>query len=191
MMAKKTVIVNFLGGPGVGKSTTATGLFSTLKRRNISAEYVSEYAKEVTWEETQKLLENQVHIFSEQLRRQWRLRGKVDFAITDSPLILSSVYYKHLNHMIPETQRYGEQMANDMYKFIQTTFDEFTNIVFEIKRTKLYVKEGRGQTEDEARVLDELTQQYCRDHNIQTYPIAYEMPHEELADLVIELAKHK
>ena len=37
------------GSPGVGKSTVAAGVFSELKRRQISCEYVSEYAKEITW----------------------------------------------------------------------------------------------------------------------------------------------
>ena len=30
---KKTVTVNFFGGPGTGKSTTAAGLFTLLKKK--------------------------------------------------------------------------------------------------------------------------------------------------------------
>ena len=90
-----TKIINLIGGPGVGKSTIASGLFSELKQRKVSCEYVSEYAKEVTWEQTHKLLENQIHVFSEQFRRQYRLLGQVDFVITDSPLLLNTVYFNY------------------------------------------------------------------------------------------------
>ena len=44
---KKTV-VNLYGGPGAGKSTAALQLVAELKKRGINADYVSEYAKELT-----------------------------------------------------------------------------------------------------------------------------------------------
>jgi hypothetical protein len=188
---KKTKIINFLGGPGVGKSTTASGIFSELKRRGVSSEYVSEYAKDVVWEETQKLLENQIHIFSEQLRRQWRVRGKVDYVVTDSPLILSSVYYNHLRDKIPEHQRYSEKLTADFNRLVRTTFDEFDNIVFEITRTKEYIKEGRGQTEEEARAIDVLTKNYCLENNIPTYTVAYETDPKDLAALILDITNYK
>ena len=95
MMKTKTKIINFFGGPGVGKSTTATGLFSWMKQQGYSVEYVSEFAKELSWEGSTSQLENQAHVFAEQFRRQWRLIDQVDYVITDSPLLLSSVYFDY------------------------------------------------------------------------------------------------
>jgi hypothetical protein len=40
-----TVVVNLFGGPGTGKSTTASGVFYHLKRDNRNVELVQEYAK--------------------------------------------------------------------------------------------------------------------------------------------------
>lgn len=51
-----TKIINFIGGPGVGKSTTALGVAYNLKKRRLNIEYVAEYAKDVTWEGTHALL---------------------------------------------------------------------------------------------------------------------------------------
>ncbi len=106
-----TKVIALCGGPGVGKSTVATGLFSELKQRKISCEYVSEYAKEITWEGTQKLLENQMHVFAEQFRRQFRLLNKVDYIVTDSPLIFSSIYFDFYYKSLKEqvfSQEYEE-----------------------------------------------------------------------------------
>ena len=91
-METKTRIVNIIGGPGVGKSTIATGVFSLLKQNNISCELASEYAKDVTWEGNHNLFNNQIKIFAEQYRRIYRLLDKVSYVICDSPLILNSIY---------------------------------------------------------------------------------------------------
>jgi broad-specificity NMP kinase len=46
---KNTLVVSLFAGPGVGKSTMATGIFSALKFKGIECEYVSEYAKNLVW----------------------------------------------------------------------------------------------------------------------------------------------
>lgn len=47
----KTKYINVLGGPGVGKSTTAAYVFSEMKRMGLSVEYVPEVAKDFVWED--------------------------------------------------------------------------------------------------------------------------------------------
>jgi len=37
--------INFLAGPGAGKSTTTAWIFSELKLRQVSVELVTEYVK--------------------------------------------------------------------------------------------------------------------------------------------------
>ena len=149
-----TKIINLIGGPGVGKSTIASGLFSELKQRKVSCEYVSEYAKEVTWEQTHKLLENQIHVFSEQFRRQYRLLGQVDYVITDSPLLLNTVYF---NYYLEKNQ--GKDWFNPKYQelcrnFFNQTFNQFDNLNYFITRNKEYDKRGRNQDFAEALGLD-------------------------------------
>ena len=163
-----TQVINFFGGPGAGKSTTATGLFSFLKQKNIRCEYVSEYAKDITWEETHKLLENQVHIFSEQLRRQWRLINKVDYIITDSPLLLSSIYYNYFRKKY-NRDMFSPEHSDLMVTFFDRTFGEFNNINIYIHRNKPYDPVGRNQTHVEAEEVDQyVLKKLCNEQFYET-----------------------
>lgn len=87
-----TLVVNLYGGPGSGKSTTATGVFSLLKMHDVNCEYVSEYAKDRAWEKSLTVCYNQFYIGAKQYHRQFRLDKKVDVMITDSPMLQQLVY---------------------------------------------------------------------------------------------------
>lgn len=89
-----TKVINLFGNPGSGKSTTASYLFSEMKALGIEVELVTEVAKDLVWDEDWKRLNNQVYIFSTQLQRIDRLVDKVEYIITDSPLLLQIGYYK-------------------------------------------------------------------------------------------------
>lgn len=135
---RNTLVVNLYGGPGTGKSTNAARLFAMLKDLGIETELVTEYAKDVVWEETIKLLEDQIWVFANQLRRIKRLQGKVDVVVTDSPLLLSCIYgtdYKLKELVIQE-------------------YSEMNNLDVFLTRVKPYSENGRLQTEDEAKSLD-------------------------------------
>lgn len=87
------LVVNFFAGPGAGKSTTAAGVFAELKRRHISTELVTEYAKELTWDRRYSERAWQPKVLGEQSWRIARLQGKgIDVVVTDSPILLSAVY---------------------------------------------------------------------------------------------------
>lgn len=149
MTQRATKIINFIGGPGVGKSTTALGVAYNLKKRRLNVEYVGEYAKDVTWEGTHALLENQTHIFAEQFRRQFRLLGKVDYVVTDSPLILSCVYHQYAKHRLAHPE-YVDQVK----EFYLASYRQFDNLTYLIQSgVRPYNPVGRNQTEGEARAV--------------------------------------
>ena len=93
-----TLIVNIYGGPGAGKSTTALQLVAELKKLGYHADYVSEVAKELVYakdlEHLDGTLINQSKILSEQKRRLDIMLDNVDVVVTDSPLLLNTVYLK-------------------------------------------------------------------------------------------------
>lgn len=93
----ETKVINLFGNPGSGKSTVAAYLFSELKSRGLEVELVTETAKDLVWDEDRKRLSNQMYVFSTQLHRVDRLIGKVQYIITDSPLLLQIGYYKERN----------------------------------------------------------------------------------------------
>jgi hypothetical protein len=148
----KTKVINMFGGPGVGKSTIATGLFSAMKQRRMEVEYVSEYAKEITWEKTNALLDNQIHVFAEQFRRQFRLLGKVNWIVTDSPLVLSAVYF---NKYAKDQSTFTDSYLKLCEKFFMESFNQFDNRNIVIERSKLYNPNGRNQTLEQAIEIDQ------------------------------------
>lgn len=133
------IVVNFFSGPGSGKSTTAAGVFSLLKLHGINCEYVPEFAKDLTWENRYKTLENQIYIFAKQQHRIWRLVGEVDVVITDAPLIQGLVYV-------------DENTA--LTQIVMEQANEFDNLNFFLTRVKVYQPKGRAQTLEEAIELD-------------------------------------
>lgn len=143
------IVVNLCGAPGAGKSTGAAYVFSKLKMQGINCELVTEYAKDKVWEEDTTALNNQAYVFGHQLFRLTKLEGKVDVAITDSPLLLSLIYNN-------DKKRLGEPFN----EVVKNCFNSFDNINFFIHRVKPYNPKGRLQTEKESDELSE-TIKYC------------------------------
>lgn len=135
-----TVAINLFAGPGAGKSTTAAGVFRLLKLAGKNVELVTEYAKDLTWADRRKTLDDQLYIFAKQHHRMAMCADQVDFIVTDSPLLLSSVY--------------GTGQSQTFHDLVLERFRAFDNRNFFINRTKPYQPVGRSQTEAEARALD-------------------------------------
>ena len=135
-----------------GKSTMAAGLFYRLKSaQQLKVEYVQEYAKDLAWKYTDAMGEqlavpdfaHQEYIFAKQLARMRRLIGKVDYIITDSPLLLGNIYMPD-NFEMPS-----------LCHVIWEAHEMFENYNFFIERKKDYDPSGRLQTESEAIAIDE------------------------------------
>jgi hypothetical protein len=134
------IVVNLVSAPCAGKSTLASKIFYKLKTLGYSVELIGEFAKELYYEDS-KMIEDQIHVFSEQLRRQRRVKGKVDILITDSPLLLSIIYNKEPNPFFKD--------------MIAWEFKSFDNLVYFLERGDIpYIQAGRFQNEAEARELD-------------------------------------
>ena len=138
-----TLVVNFFGGPGSGKSTMAAHIFAHLKELGYSCELVREYAKDKVWEGSINVLDDQIHVFGEQYHRLHMLQNKVDIILTDSPIILSVVYGDKSDHVYPSFSNFGFDVFNEM-----------NNLNIFLNRVKEYKSSGRLQTEIEAMRLD-------------------------------------
>lgn len=139
-----TKVINLFSGPGAGKSTLAAGLFHQMKMDGYNVELVTEYAKDKVWDCHKAAFDNQIYLFAKQHNRQFRLIDKVDYIITDSPLLLS-LHYGIFN---------CDKQAKAFKKFVRCTWDTFDNINFFIRRMKPYTEVGRNQTLDEAKEID-------------------------------------
>lgn len=135
-----TIIVNLIGAPGTGKSTIASQLFAKMKWEGMDVELVSEYAKELVWEERTETIKNEVYLFAKQHHRIFRLLGKVQFIITDRPLILSLLY----NNV------YGDDSLQ-FKNLVLHEIKKMNNVNILLDRIKPYVTKGRNQTEEESK----------------------------------------
>jgi len=135
-------VINIFGGPGTGKSVTAAKLFAELKIKKYNCELITEYAKELVYDESFKLMENQIWIFANQHHRMHRLRDKVDYLITDSPLFNSIVYSGK-----------GEEHKT-FHSFIMTEFNKYNNLNVYLERETEYQTVGRYQDEEGAKQVD-------------------------------------
>lgn len=138
-------VVNIWGGAGIGKSTTAAGLYNLMKVRGHNVELVSEYAKDLTWEKHWSALGNQLLILAHQDHRLRRLAGQVEWAITDSPLPTGIAYM-------------GDSWKPWLEDATWAAFDQYANFNVLLQRNPLnpYQVEGRNQTHEEAMKLDNV-----------------------------------
>ena len=151
--------INIFGGPGSGKSTTASGLFYEMKKHWIQAEYVQEFAKELVWADSSHMLSEQNYIFAEQEHRLNRLRSKVEVAVSDSPLLLSSFY---------APPAYPDSFHQSVFDF----FHSYDNLNIFVERSHEYMLDGRIQNEREADELALRMKEYLLGNGIPFWSIA-------------------
>jgi GTPase SAR1 family protein len=157
-----TIYINLFGGPGVGKSTIAAGLFHFMKRNNYSVELVTEFAKDLVWEDRAATLQIQPYVSMKQFRNLARLQGKVDYVITDSPIIKDSVYARRFAPELP-------QSYHKLLLFLHSYLGDSINIL--LTRCHSYETNGRLQTESEAVELDAELKFLLELHDIDYFEV--------------------
>jgi len=148
----KTIHVNLWAGPGTGKSTMAAGIFAALKWNKIDCELISEYAKQIVWEESYTKLNNQIYLFGKQYSKHYNLEGKVKVVITDSPIPMGCVYDAGKTKYLKE--------------LTLSEFEKFENMNYFLIRTKDYNPNGRMQTLEEAIEKDSEIKSFMEQHDI-------------------------
>lgn len=146
-----TTIINLVCGPGGGKSTSAAYLFADLKSRNFNAELVREYAKDWAWERRGINTYDQFYLTGKQIRKESMLYGKVDYIVTDAPVMLC--YFYANEYSPPEVKLASKYMVQGFYN--QARADGHQHHFVYLKRSKPYNPAGRFQDEEEARKLDD------------------------------------
>lgn len=141
-MPDAPLIVALYGGPGTGKSTTAALLFAELKLRGYNAELVTEYAKDLTWEQRSAALGNQPYVTAKQLWHLDRLNDQVDVIITDTSPLLALIY--------------GRNLLDEFKKYIVADWKSRRTVDIFLRRDpkRGYNVRGRNQTAVQATRLD-------------------------------------
>lgn len=163
-MPIKTRVINMLGGSGIGKSTTAAGLYSEMKMQGYNVELVREYVKTWAWTGHKVGQYDQIYIFGKQARSEYMLYGKVDYIITDSPILLAPVYERFYN---------GDSMIEEAaIKFLKKAEDNgVEHYNFLLGRNKGFNAEGRYESEDQARQVDTKVREFLDHYSISHIPL--------------------
>jgi hypothetical protein len=91
----KTKNILLYGAPSSGKSSLAALIFGHLKLKNCNSELIREYAKDLVYAGLDMKtvgVDVELDIFVNQHKREKLVKGKVEFMVTDSPLLLNAFY---------------------------------------------------------------------------------------------------
>lgn len=102
-------IIEFLGRPGVGKSTLALDVFVAMKKQGLKVEFVSEVAKDMVYRSDNRI-SNQLLVSALQNDAENAVAAYVDYIVTDTSLLLAYIYQQDLGH------KFTGDMLNRMRK---------------------------------------------------------------------------
>lgn len=165
-------VVNLYGAPGVGKSAMAAGLFFLMKAYHLSVELVSEYAKYLVHTDRLRALEEaQLDLLSQQHHKQQILRGKYQYAVTDSPLLLCAFY----------AQRTRTAYPSSFYQLVRDYAGAYASVNFFLTRDVLaahYDDEGRVHTRRDSASLEEPMRAFLVAEGVSfiEFPVALDTP---------------
>ena len=158
----KTYIINLIGGPGIGKSTLSALIYAKLKinKNKYTVEYVQEYAKQLVWMQEFDILNNQYYVTQRQYKLLKQMTGKVDFVITDGPIIQGLYYNLHNQDNISDKDK--------TQQFILQSNSQFNNINIFLNRGPYeYESQGRLQSEEEAKEIDVILKHLLKQNNVE------------------------
>lgn len=140
------------GGPGTGKTTTASDLFAELKRSTVAGkidvqvELVQEWVKTWAWEGRKPQGFDQNFIFANQQRlEEIPLRNGVDCIVTDSPLLLGCAYARKNHVKSWQALLTLAELHEEAYPGLHIFLD---------RGDRPYVAKGRFEDEQGARRMD-------------------------------------
>jgi hypothetical protein len=151
MNDNNTVVINLFGGSGCGKSTTAALLYSRLKILGNHVELVREYVKNWAWNNRKPGEWDPLYFLGKQSSYESLLYGKVDYIVTDSPLLLVGVYQEF---NLKGRENYVSVAAQSFILHAQKHGIIYKN--FFLKRNKPFDPRGRYETEEQAKQVDDF-----------------------------------
>ena len=156
------IVVNLYGGPCSGKSTLMAGLFYKLKSLGKNVEMSTEFVKDSVYDGNPYPFQDQIYVFANMLKHLRQYNGKVDYVITDAPLLMNSIY--------------GEKELPTFHKLVMEEYNRYNNINYFLERSKDvdFVSSGRVNTEKESNDIQKKVKKLLDKNDIpyKTYSIS-------------------
>lgn len=148
------IVINLYGGPCSGKSTLMAGLFYKLKSLGKNVEMSTEFVKDSVYDGNPYPFQDQIYVFANMLKHLRQYDGKVDYVITDAPLLMNSIY--------------GEKELPAFHKLVMEEYKKYDNINYFLERNKDidFVSSGRINTEKESNNIHNKVKKLLDKNNI-------------------------
>ena len=162
-------IINLFSGPGVGKSSIASGITYKLKTKHITCDNPYEFPKSLAWDNNNEAIKDQLYVLANQHRGIVKSFGKVDYIVLDSPILLSLVYRSHYKAGEYPSTLYDSEHFDKLILDIHNKYDSI-NIFLE--RSKGYHNDKeRYQSLEESIKLDDKIKNILIQHKIPFHSI--------------------
>jgi len=160
-------LINLFGGPGIGKSSIAAGIFYKLKKKHISCNNPYEFPKMLAWDNNIPAIKDQLYVFANQHRGIAQSYGKVDYIIIDSPILFSKIYHSYYTEGYP-----AEFYGDSFHKMILELHNKYDNINILLERANgVHNDEERFQNYEESLVIDDLCKKILDENNIPYHTV--------------------
>ena len=148
---KMTTVINLFGGPGCGKSTVASLLYGELNAKGKNVELVQECAKSWVYFDRKPGEYDPLYFLGQQSFNESVLYGKVDYIVTDSPILLAGVYQEYQSQFL---RNYVKIAARKFMQHAESNGIVYHN--FLLARPNSYNRSGRFENLEQAKELDDL-----------------------------------
>lgn len=140
------VVINYFGGPGVGKSVAMAKTFTDLKVRGYNVEMLSEVAKQFIYEDRMNAVKDDYYLVARVNYLLNCISNQVDIVVMDGSILNTNIYSK-----------WNGKYSEDFGKVVTSLFYEYDNISIYLTRdTEFKSGEGRIHSEEESKTLDKL-----------------------------------
>jgi len=156
-------LINLFGGPGIGKSSIASGITYKLKKKHIRVNNPYEFPKLLAWDKNNEAIKDQLYVLANQHRGIAQSYGKVDYIVIDSPIMFSLIYKTYYNTGYP-AEFYGEHF-NQLIVDLHKKYDNI-NILLERTDEGKHNDDERYQTLQESLEIDKLCKRILDENNI-------------------------
>ena len=177
-----TKVINLYGGPGTGKSTFSSLLYSTMKLKHMDVELVREYVKDWVWEGRTPSKWDQIYIAGKQTHKEAILYNKVKYIITDSPYMLGAFYemkFTKQDTVLSALLRFRSFAENNDVKYVDVL----------LPRPEKYQSKGRYQSKKQAIKLDEELREFLHNNVFDFVELPANLNQKQRINFVLKLLK--
>lgn len=155
-----TKVISFLGAPSSGKSTLTPFLYSEMKYRGMSVEFVQEYVKSYVYSGQKPTQFDQSYFFAKQVKLESLMYGKVDYIVVDSSIILPIIYEEHYHKT--------SIMKEALFKHLEKArIASVSHLNYYLKPSLVYNPQGRFEDVSEAQKIDKKIASFLEEHRLE------------------------